>query len=107
MSTEHIYKDVKLVVFTIVANMGAVVALPEPNGLAARQGGVINCLSLPCNTTDGCCGNELCTVVSLPDSTSDGVSFRDLADASTGPRADVEDVYPPCTAHVQVTDSLL
>ena len=75
---------VKLVVFTIVANMGAVVALPEPNSLASRQGGVINCLSVPCNTTDGCCGDDICTVVGLPDSTSDGVSFRNLSKLQRG-----------------------
>ncbi|KAM5541684.1 hypothetical protein V8D89_002884 [Ganoderma adspersum] len=71
---------VKLTVFAIVANMDAVVALPEPNGLAARQGGVINCLAEPCNTTDGCCGNASCTGVSLPGSTFDGVCTSPLCD---------------------------
>ncbi|PIL30162.1 hypothetical protein GSI_07740 [Ganoderma sinense ZZ0214-1] len=57
---------VKLIVFAVVANtVTAVVALPEPVGLEARQ--TLECLASVCNPSaaDGCCADASCTGVSL------------------------------------------
>ncbi|KAM5543628.1 hypothetical protein V8D89_002879 [Ganoderma adspersum] len=57
---------VKLTVFAVVANMAAAVALPEPVGLEARQGG-LSCLANLCTpgATSGCCPGASCTGLNL------------------------------------------